>query len=403
MPKFNSIVTGLAKLPVELAHQIIGDLVVYDVLKLIWYDEPTVVEAIISHPHYKIILGDTETKILETKNLIKSLINLHAQVDFFAQLDHSIYRPRGGPLASNAHALTFDGLRRWTHSDMARDIKSPVKALLVEQFLTTPLDRYVDRSVYPNGVPNPRLCDTVEELEICIAAVKHAKTRMIQRVTDQLYFAATILENNPDLLKRTLDPEQKRRANIAHVVNRMRKTADKIKSRNWRSFTPNEHYMYEFFPVIPYDTTLVELLRNLEKYGLFPGKESQLLNDKEQDTQISHSGSIRNQVDVLMEGMPFYFTDVPFFPIQSVKAVNPPVTDDKGDVFRTKNTSSSEDNSEAYFAVHNVLPSLCYMRPTYPRPLEPCDDREEIWLTSFVDVYRYLENLEKTNSATATA
>jgi len=401
MPKFNDLVIGLAKLPVELAHQIIGDLLVYDVLKLLWYDDPTVVELIKSHPHYKIILGDNEKKSLQTKNSIKSLISLHAQLDFFAQLDGSLYRPRGGPLASNAQAITFDGLRRWTLSDIARDIKSPAKALLLEQFLTTPLDRYVDRSVYPNGVPNPRLCETVEELERCISAVKHAKTRMIQRSTDQLYFAANILEKNPDLLKRTLDPEQKRRANIAHVVNRMRKTADKTKSRNWRSFTPNEHFSYEFFPVIPYDSALVELLRNLEKHGLSSGKESRLLSDEEQSPQTSHSQSIKDQIDFLMEGMPFYFTDVPFFPIQNIKAANPPVTDDKGDVFRTKNTFTSEDNDDAYFAVHNVLPSLCYKRPTYPRPLEPCDDREERWLTSFVDVYRYLENLEKIKSTAA--
>lgn len=400
MPRFNDIVTGLAKLPVEIAHQIIGDLLVYDVLKLIWYDDPTVVEAIKSHPHYKIILGDNETKTLQTQIFIKSLISLHAQLDFFAQLDRSLYRPRGGPLASNAQAITFDGLRRWTPSDMARDIKSPVKALLLEQFLTTPLDRYVDRSVYPNGVPNPRLCETVEELERCIAAVKHAKTRMVQRSTDQLYFAGTMLEKNPDLLKRTLDPEQKRRANIAHVVDRMRKTADKIKSRNWRSFTPVEHFRYYFFPVIPYDSALVELLRNLEKHGLFSGKESRLLSDEEQGPQTSHSHFIKEQVDILMEGMPFYFTDVPFFPTQSIKTANPPVTDDKGDVFRTKNISSSDDDEDAYFAVHSVSSSLCYERRTYPCPLEPCDEREERWLTSFVDVYRYLENLEKIKSKT---
>lgn len=406
MPSFHEVFTGLGALPVDLAHQIIGDLIVYDALKLFCYGDPNVAAAVKSHPHYRILLGDNETKYLQTKNLVTSLVGLHRQWGFFSRADGSPdYRSLTGPLAMNAQSISFDALRRWITFGITRDLESPIKAFLLEQFLATPLDRYVDRSVHPDGVPNPHDCKTVEELERCIAAIQHARNRMIQRSTDQLYCAAKMLENNSDILKRTLDPEQKRRANIAHVVDRMRKTGDKIKSRDYRKFTANEHFRYDFFPVIPFDSALIDLLRNLETHGLVPGQESPLPSDKEEVPQTSHSPFIMNQVDILIEGLPHFFTEVPTVATKKTKTIRPPVTNDEGDVFRTKNTPWSEHNDRPidspYFTVHRVAPSFAFKRQTGSRAVAPCDDKEERWLTSFVELYRYLEELERTTPVAA--
>ncbi|KAJ5089970.1 hypothetical protein N7532_008654 [Penicillium argentinense] len=412
MPTFHKIVTSLGQLPVELAHEIISDLIVYDVLKLLWHDDPRVVAAVRSHPQYRVMLGEDDNTFLQTKNLVTSWLSLYAQSGFFARSSGELFwsrgtrfRPNGGPLAVNARSMSFDAIVHWRADDMFRDLKSPMKAFLFRQLMTTPLDRYVDRSVYPDGVPKPHECQSVEELERCIAIIQHAKNRMFQQSSDQLHFAASLLEENPDILKRTLDPEQKRRANIAHVVSRMRVTADKIKNSDYQAFTPNEHFRYDFFPVIPFDAALAELLRNLEKHGLTPSTESRMAGNDEQSQETSHPPSIKHQVDIVIEGLPHYLTDYATFPTNKTRTVRPPVTNDKGDVFRTKNTPWSEGGDDPtdtpYFAVHRVAPSFAFMRQTDTRALEPCDEKEEKWLTSFVDLYRYSEKLEKTTPTAA--
>jgi hypothetical protein len=256
------------------------------------------------------------------------------------------------------------------------------------------LEQYVDRSVFSRGIPDLHACNTVQDLGECMDTVLHAKKALFKQASDQLHWAASLMEQNPDILKRTLDPEQKRRPNTAHIVSRMRYTANRFRKCDVKHFIATEYFAFYFFPVIPFDTALMQLLRWMEKYG-FITEHGQINNSNHR--QHAHSQSMEKHANMVMEGLPYFFTDFP-----STKGL---VANDKGDVLRTVHTSLSDQNDLAadsglrdlFFTVHRTGSHLEFKLPVASQAREPNDKREQAWLASFVELYRYLEMFEKTS------
>ena len=377
MPHFHKICQELAKLPAELAHQIICDLKVWDVLKILWYDDPKLNAIVLSHPQCCNLLGEDEETFSQTRQMVKSYFEMYVKAGL------PFKPPEDGHLSWGVDLLLAHKLDKPARDIMMKELREPIQSFLHTQIYAMDLDRYVDRSAFPHGMPKLYTCNTVQALGECMDTVLHAKKTLFKQSSDQLQWAASLMEQNPDLLKRTLDPEQKQRPNTAHIVSRMRHTADHCRKCDVKCFITTEYFAFYFFPVIPFDTALAKLLWWMEKYGL---------TDSNRMERHAHPPSIEQHANIVMEGMTYFFTDIP--------PTKRSVANDKGDVLRTVHTSYPETESatqELFFAVHKIASAQEFRLPVRELSREPNDKREQAWLASFVDLYRYLEMLDKTS------
>lgn len=375
-------------MPVELAHQIIGDLKVWDVLKLLWYDDPKLNALVSSHAQCRSLLGEDEETFSQTRQMVKSYFSMYVKAGL-------PFQPPGyGHLSWGIDVLLAHKLDNPAREVIMKELREPIQSFLHKQIYAMDLERYVDRSVFSRGIPKLYICNTVQGLGECMDTVLHAKKTLFQQASDQLHWAASLMEQNPDILKRTLDPEQKRRPNTAHIVSRMRYTANRFRKCDVKHFITTEYFEFYFFPVIPFDTALAKLLRWMKKYG-FITEHGQIYNSNHR--QYAHPQSMEKHANNVMEGLPYFFTEFP-----STKGL---VANDKGDVLRTVNTPLSDQNDPAadsalkdpFFTVHRIASHLEFKLPVGSQAREPSDKREQAWLASFVELYRYSEMLEKTS------
>ncbi|KAL2842541.1 hypothetical protein BJY01DRAFT_216432 [Aspergillus pseudoustus] len=394
MVPFQTICQELAKLPVELAHQIICDLKVWDVLKLLWYDDPRVNAVVLSHRGCRNLLGEDEETFSQTQQSVMSYFGMYIQAGL------PLKPPQDGQLSWGLDILLAHKADEPARAIIMKELKEPIWSLLHTQIYAMNLERYVDRSVFPHGIPRLYTCNTVQDLEELMDAVLHAKKTLFKQTSDQLYWAASLLEQNPDILKRTLDPEQKRRPNTAHIVSRMRYTANRFKKCDLKRFISSEYFGFYFFPVIPFDTALAELLRWTEKYGITADNSRM---DDGNHRKHAHPPSIKKHANIVVDGIPYFFTD---FPPGELEKTKRSVTNDKGEVLRTVHSPLSDQygpetdsvTQDPFFTVHRIASHLEFKIPVSNQAREPNDEREQAWLASFVVLYRYLEILEKTST-----
>ncbi|KAL4794526.1 hypothetical protein BDV19DRAFT_364768 [Aspergillus venezuelensis] len=399
MAPFQRICQELAKLPVELAHQILSDLKVWDVLKLLWYDNPRVNAVIASHHGCRRLLGEDEETLSKTTQDVKVYFGIYVKVGL------PFNPPPYGRLSLGIDALLaykykVDESDRDLRTIILREVEKPLRDFLCSQISMGGMDLepYVDRSLFPHGMPKVYSCITPQQLDECMDVLLHAKETLSQRTSEQLYWAASLLEQNPDILKRTLDPEQKRRPNTAHIVNRIRYMANRVGKCDPKRFAASEFFGFYFFPVIPFDGALVELLGWMEKYELFANANGSIKH--------AHPPSIEKHANTVIEGMPYFYTDFPpALPPAEPEKTEPrsAITNDKGQVLRTMQTpwSQSEQNAtekDPVFTVHKIASHKEYRLPVSTQAREPNDLREQAWLASFVELYRYLEVLDKTST-----
>ncbi|BCS21758.1 uncharacterized protein APUU_22190S [Aspergillus puulaauensis] len=375
MPPFQKICQELARLPVELAYQIICDLKVWDVLKLLWYDDPKLTAVVSSHPQCRSLLGEDDETFSQTRQIVKCYFAMYVKAGL-------PFKPAGdGYLSWGIDVLLAHKLGEPARKVIMKELREPIQSFLHTQIYAMDLERYLDRAAFPHGMPKLYTCDTVQDLGECMDAVLQAKKALFKQSSDQLQWAASLMEQNPDLLKRTLDPEQKQRLNTAHIVSRMRQKANRFRKCDVKHFIGSEYFAFYFFPVSPFDTSLAKLLRWMEKYGL---------NARMDDgTKNAHPPSIETHANIVMEGMPHFFTEFP--PAQRS------VTNDKGGVLRTVHPETDSGSRELFFTVHRIASAQEFRLPVRKLAREPNDEREQVWLASFVALYRYLEMLEKTS------
>ncbi|KAL4968708.1 uncharacterized protein BDV14DRAFT_166567 [Aspergillus stella-maris] len=405
MAPFQRICQELAKLPVELAHQILSDLKVWDVLKLLWYDNPRVNAVIASHHGCKRILGEDEETFSTTTQNVKIYFGMYVKVGLrFKPPPHG--RLSLGVDALLAYKYKVEGSDRETRTIILREVEEPLRDFLRNQITISGMDfePYIDRSIFPHGIPKVYACTTPQQLDQCMDVLLHAKKTLSRRTSEQLYWAASLLEQNPDILKRTLDPEQQRRPNTAHIVDRIRFMANQAGSCDPKRFFASEFFGFYFFPVIPFDSALVELLGWMEKYGLMSTATTD--NNVQFKHSHAHPLSIEKHANTVIEGMPYFYTDSPLAPAAEPEKTIPrsAVLNGKGQVLRTVHTPFSESNQtgsklqKPFFTVHRIASHKEFRLPVSIQAREPNDLREQAWLASFVGLYRYLEVLDKTST-----
>lgn len=381
MTRFDKIIQNLAKIPAELASEIINDLSVWDVMKLLVANDPRVNTLLLAHKECKFLGNDAETQT-KTREQIKIYLDLETNIPMLHYRPDEINwmyttliryinhrcRWRDWPdLTSSMHVYVYEALHNWPKLDLNRYTLVPIPAIDV---FSTP-EQFTERG----------------------QALQLAKTNLEDQCTSQLQRAATLLENNPNILKRTLDPEQKRRPNTEHIVSRLRSDATRFfRAHKSYPFANMEFFRYEFFPLIPFDGALVKLLDWMEDFEIETA-------DQLCDPESRHPASILKTARVVMDGMPVFYDSLPVDRDETARRVT---TNEKGEILRTVKTPWSQEPTSwlqevdmPSFTPHKLGRTAMYRRNA---GLKPFDKEEEQWLVSFIDLYRYLEALKSSTT-----
>ncbi|KAJ5537435.1 hypothetical protein N7513_010621 [Penicillium frequentans] len=381
MTRFDKIIQNLAKIPDELAFEIINDLSVWDVMKLLVANDPRVNALLLAHKECKFLGNDAETQA-KTREQIKIYLDLETNIPML------YYRP---DRMDWVYTTSIRYINRWCRWKNWPDLTPPLHVYIYETLHNWPkldLNRY---AVIP--IPAIDVFSSLEQFTERGQALQQAKTNLEDQCTSQLQRAATLLEDNPDILKRTLDPEQKRRPNTEHIVSRLRSDATRFfRAHKSHPFANMEFFRYEFFPLIPFDEALVKLLGWMEEFEMVTG--DQLCN-----SESRHPPSIMETARIVVDGMPVFYNSLPVDRAETARQVT---TNEKGEFLRTVMTPWSQESTSwlqevdvPSFTPHKLGRTAMYRREA---GLKPCDKEEEHWLVSFIDLYRYLDALKSSRN-----
>ncbi|CAG8909087.1 unnamed protein product [Penicillium egyptiacum] len=388
----SSIVCNIAAMPTELAHQIIDDLRVWDILKLLCYDNDRVDACIMSHPICRNMLG------ADPKTFAKWKFAAHLYKDIFTAVGKaSVPENWAGTdyLGANIHCV-----KPQNYGEILNRMKDRIDGELNIHWCKTDLTRFGAPN-YSNRFGYLKRDYSFEELRTCWHDIQKAKANLFQLRASELRWTADMLETNPDILKRTLDPAQEFRPNTAHIVSRLRHTADAIIRTPAKKFIFSEHFSYDFLAIIPFDSALDQLLHMMQKHGIIEGDQVAASKTIVLAGAASHPSSIINSVRIVIDGMPKFYISPPEAAEQKAEFAWRNAANKDGDLLRTANTPWSEpcDANERvslegpYFTPFKYGGNKSYWRPPALH-LDLHHEMEKEWLVSFVEVYRYLKNLD---------
>ena len=250
------IADDLAKVPAEIACQILDDVRIWDVLCLVCVDNPNVNRSIRAHIWYgKIFQADEDVSKVRDVTLVYR--------DFTRQM-RIASAPYDSILARSARYTSIGG----------NGLQGPVFSHTIVNYMTARVLLVLDgmepwqRAVL--GLPGPTW--SFESLQVRWQKIQEAQAALNQKKHSQLMRAADLLEANPDLLKLAADPSQTRRANTGHIVTRMRQVAAKLSRSHVLPRRVRKsgayYFRYAFFPVAPFDQCIQSVLERLvEKRG----------------------------------------------------------------------------------------------------------------------------------------
>ncbi|KAJ5185760.1 hypothetical protein N7491_006372 [Penicillium cf. griseofulvum] len=382
----SSIVRSFEKIPTELAHQIIDDLRVWDVLKLLCYDNDRVDECISSHPISRVIIGVD----LHTISTVRFAVKFYRE--FLSKLGKRLVE-EDSILAKDIYSARL--LRRYqvldhVHSRIYWEIREHWEKLDLTRFGASNLISFKEWPD-PQSRSNPSSRYSFQKMKDYWEEIQRAKATLFSQMASELRWGADILEANPDILKRTLDPAQEIRSNTAHIVSRMRRDAAKIVRSPNGKFVPSEHFGYVFVQVIPFDSALTEILSLMQSQGIVV--ENQVVTD-------GLPPSVTKLAHIVVCGMSrFYRSPLEIRNELSKKKLGS-TANVEGEILRTGNTAWSEQLKTplsidgAFFTPFKTGIVRDFIRP-HSCNWEPHSEMEKEWLESFVQLHRYLKGLGK--------
>jgi hypothetical protein len=392
----SSIVRSLATIPTELAHLIIDDLRVKDILKLLCHNDERVDACIVSHPVCRAMFG------------FSSDPDTLARTRFAAQFHNSFFKEVSPALSSKAGLesrwlpLNIHCIEPKNYKMIIVEMRENIRRELYLHWHQTDLTQ-LGAPDYPELARNspPQDNYSFEDMKEWWEAIKKAKAILFKQRSTELHWAANMLEANPDILKRTLDPHQERRPNTAHIVSRMRKTADKTLRAVGQRLVASEHFEYEFFEITPFDSALVELLNLMQKHNITTGDQLTVDTVVGSNLAAPHPSSIQESARIVAGGMSLFHLSPLMTPKKRSEMRHSMVTNSDGMVIRTGNTPWSEEielmdcvNVDGpYFTPHKLGTPRAFRRPDICQ-WDPHNLKEEEWLEAFVEVYRYLKGLK---------
>ncbi|KAE8140276.1 hypothetical protein BDV38DRAFT_28158 [Aspergillus pseudotamarii] len=352
----NKIITSFATLPREVAHQILNDIRIWDILRLICYNDAHINTDILTHPSLgRIVHYDAEIleEVRKTADLYRTVCTAH----------NLTAAPLSSPLALNTQTFQSD----------YKEITNYMHHRIIEELY---LESW-QRAVLAHYTALPAVWDssTIHGLEARWTAIQDAQMKLNTRKASQLRKAADLLETNSDIVKKMIDPSQTRRKNIPHIVQRLRRTE---KQMQWQSLLRGGRlkgmswFAYELFAVVPFDRALGVVLRGLEGVGVKYELAAEEKVDSERLMRETQGlGEVGGVVRVVVEGLQFVY--------------------DGKQAGRLPRIAREEEGDSFYFIPRGPVDAWNYAGEGLARMYEAHDDREIAWLEAFVVVYRYFE------------
>lgn len=250
------IVQGLAGIPPEIAHQILDDLTLSDILKLACYDIPYINDCIMSHPACGKFFANSSEAFILTRDYFRLYRELQV-----IRCEKTV--PLDSFLAASLSWASFDcrEVQRWMHTRIFRTLD-----------LTRDQVDLLCPYAPPQSGPLTMVWDssTLSALQNRREIIRSAQADLNRIKSHQLERAASLLEENPDILQMATDPDQIRRSNTAHTVSRLRRTASRVACQDVLADTMKgiEYFRNAFFPVVPFNHALGFVVRMLQRYLL---------------------------------------------------------------------------------------------------------------------------------------
>lgn len=381
-PVTSAIIRGLTGVPPEVAHQVLDDLTLNSILKLACYDVPYINDCIMSHP----ACGRFFAHSLKKFFLMRDYFRLYRELYILIQRRSTYPLDSYLPACLCWAKFDYEAVRGSLHTCIFRVLDMDEDLLDILRQYVPPQQRELLATVWDSS--------TLSSLQNRRDAIRSAQAELNRVRFPQLERAASLLEENPDILHRATDPEQIQRQNTAHVVSRLRRAAERVARQDTLKGTMKgmEYFRNAFFPVVPFSHALGFVVRMLQKYpapSSLPGSEGE------------NTESLKTDVNTIIQGMPYIYLS----PIRELEQPAPCSTTTKlHAIRRTWYTPYSVppynrdlDLNELVFGRDRYTPAWYVER--YPvAPLKkylPHDARELEWLEAFVRVYRYMERSEK--------
>ena len=352
----HKVIASLSTLPRELAHQILNDIRIWDILRLICHNNAHINTDILTHPtlgrlfHY-------DTSVLDE---VRAAADLYRTVCAAHSLTAA---PLTSPLALNAQTFNSD----------YKEITNYMRHRLIDELYLDPWK--VD--VLSRYAPLPTVWETgtIAGLEAGWNTIQAAQQKVNTRKAVQLHKAADLLEANPDVLKKMVDPSQTPRKNIPHIVGRIRGAEKRVARQSllWsHTLTGTSWFMYGHFSLVPFDRTLGVVLRGLEGLGVECGLRGDGVDEVVLMKKTEGLGEVGVSVRVVVEGLRFVYSG----------------EEEEG---RLPRIAMHEDGRSWYFIPRGPVDALNYAMDGWARQYDAHDEREIAWLEAFVAVYRHFE------------
>ncbi|KAE8371148.1 hypothetical protein BDV26DRAFT_303111 [Aspergillus bertholletiae] len=350
------VIASLSALPRELAHQILNDIRIWDILRLLCYNNANINTDILTHP----TLGRLFSHSTDILDEVRTTVTLYRTVC----AEHSLtVAPLTSPLAFNAHTGPLD----------YKEITNYMHHLLVDQLYLPPWKR----DVLAHYAPLPFDGDatsTVPALASRWAAIHAAQDKLNARKAAQIRRVAALLEAHPDVLKRTPDPRQTPSKNVSHSVRWLRHVADRMLHQSLLRGDMKRGmslFAYGYLPVMPFDRTLGVVLRGLARVGVEAGVDRVVDAERWARETQGLGEEVGGLVRVVVEGLWFVYDGG-----KSEERV-PRIGVGQGGFW--------------YFIPHDPTEAKENALHGLAQQYDVHDEREITWLEAFVAMYRHFE------------
>jgi hypothetical protein len=384
--------TNLSKLPREIVYQILANLDIVQILKILSHNHGYLNSCILSSTKYQPLLihygprfpGLSNPGASSISNLATTtkLFMLHREICHFRKKAISgSESPAGFVLLSHHH---YNKQYTRMHIELHQNLLYQVQRTVV-------LDQRQVAIFLPHSTGPYPVCatDNYDGLLSLWRWIKPAWIRMSSCKSRQLNIAADLLTEFPGkiALKRPLDPSQRGpRVNIDHVVRRLRGDAMRYtKSMKFpHKGMPKCVVGVDVIELLPYDQYLWMFLGTVEKY---PPRNAnldivvqmeKLPVEKGDQTPWEYPESIQRDLKLVMDGLMYLYTGDAEFVVPRIQW--------------PEKSKEQHDPKPTFFInkePHRMdLPEKCHRCVARYKPY---DDREYEWLRAFLKVVSWME------------
>ncbi|KAH8657559.1 hypothetical protein BGZ60DRAFT_416178 [Tricladium varicosporioides] len=394
---------NLACLPRETIHQIMDDLPLVNILKILAHNNSYLNECVISHAGYQNVFPT-----FSVATQLTELFILHREICYFTgKALAGPFSPKSSPHLNHTYkSLTAhrfrDDLQELTRSDLVGAIEHTVYVhggdrIIMEQYASEPYHPLLD------GDNN-----SCSNLRKRWAWWKTALTNLNENKARQLNMLAHLISEYPGkvMLKTPLDPLQAGpRFNTDHIARRYKTSAKRLlvnrKLPRWdldpwgNGGGPRCKYSKELTELIPYDRCLWSFLGTLERYPpknlwtlkQYPDLSSQfsklsINGDNKSREEIAYPEDIAKNLDVVMRGLMYIYTESPLLIIPRIvwpKEEEMGVPLFKKPVFAVDTTA--QDRNPCTEPIHHCI----------GKRIRPHIEKEYDWLKAFLKVVAWME------------